>query len=275
VPAARTRRALAAASASVQAGAFDTARTLLTVARDGPVDELQRAQIDLINAQLAFALSRGNEATLLLLAAAQRLLPLNLRFARQTYLDAFSAAQFAARLSEGVGIAEVARAVRSAPRPPDDELVVGNLLLDAFVALTGDYATAVPVGRNALTRLGQDPTLARENLRWLWHGCVLALELWDDQSAYVLSGHHLQLARRAGALSELPLAFGSRTPVLVFCGEFTAAASLGPGRHGRAEPTGRSVSRPAREPCSATQTSPSAGSRRLSSISAGPGCAPN
>ncbi len=48
----------------------------------------------------------------------------------------------------------------------------------------------------------------------------------DDQSAYDLSGHHLQMARQAGALSELPLAFGSRTPVLVFCGELTAAASL-------------------------------------------------
>jgi DNA-binding CsgD family transcriptional regulator len=225
-PAARTGRALAAASASVQAGAFEGARTLLTIARDGPADELQRAQIDLISAQMAFASSRGNEATLLLLAAAQRLLPLNLPFARQTYLDAFSAAQFAARLSEGVGIAEVARAARSAPRPPDDELTPGDLLLDAFVALTGDYATAVPAGRTALTVLGRDPDSARENLRWLWQGCVLALELWDDHSAYALSGDHLQLARRAGALSELPLAFGSRTPVLVFCGELTAAASL-------------------------------------------------
>jgi len=225
-PAARTGRALAAASASVQAGAFEGARTMLTIARDVPADELQRAQIDLISAQMAFASSRGNEATLLLLAAAQRLLPLNLQFARQTYLDAFSAAQFAARLSEGVGIAEVARAARSAPRPPDDELTPGDLLLDAFVALTGDYATAVPAGRTALTVLGRDPDSARENLRWFWQGCVLALELWDDHSAYALSGHHLQLARRAGALSELPLAFGSRTPVLVFCGELTAAASL-------------------------------------------------
>jgi len=226
LPAARTRRALAAASASVQAGAFDTARTLLTIARDGPTDELQRAQTDLISAQMAFASSRGNEATLLLLAAAQRLLPLNLRFARQTYLDAFSAAQFVARLNDGVGTAEVAQAVRSAPRPPDDELSLGDLLLDAFVALTDDYAAAVPVGRNALTRLRRDPNSARENLRWLWQGCVLALELWDDQSAYALSDHHLQMARRAGALSELPLAFGSRTPVLVFCGELTTAASL-------------------------------------------------
>src|SRR5262249_12412135 len=191
--AARPRRALAAASASVQAGTFEGARTLLTIARDGRVDELQRAQIDLISAQMAFASSRGNEATLLLLAAAQRLLPLNLQFARQTYLDAFSAAQFAARLSEGVGIAEVVQTVRSAPRPPDDELMPGDLLLDAFVALTRDYATAVPLGRNALTTLRRDPDSARENLRWLWQGCVLALELWDDQSAYALSDHHLQM----------------------------------------------------------------------------------
>ena len=146
LPEARTRRALAAAFANVQAGAFETTRTLLTIARDGPVDELQRAQIDLVRAQMAFASSRGNEATLLLLAAAQRLQPLNLQLARQTYLDAFSAAQFAARLNEGVGTAEVARAARAAPRPPDDELTPGDLLLDAFVALTDDYATAVPAG---------------------------------------------------------------------------------------------------------------------------------
>jgi DNA-binding CsgD family transcriptional regulator len=226
LPAARTRRALAAAFASVQAGAFEGTRTLLTVARDGPVDELQRAQIDLISAQLAFASSRGNEATMLMLAAAQRLQPLKLQVARQTYLDAFSAAQFAARLDDGVGTAEVARAVRSAPRRPDDEPTPGDLLLDAFVALTEDYATAVPLGRDALTRLRRDPDSAQENLRWLWQGCVLALELWDDESAYDLSGHHLQMARKMGALSELPLAFGSRTPVLVFCGELVAAASL-------------------------------------------------
>jgi hypothetical protein len=99
------------------------------------------------------------------------------------------------------------------------------LLLDAFVALTEDYATAVPPGRDALTRLRRDLSSARENLRWLCQGCVLALELWDDESAYDLSGHHLQRARQTGALSELPLALGSRTPILVFCGELAVAAS--------------------------------------------------
>jgi ATP/maltotriose-dependent transcriptional regulator MalT len=102
----------------------------------------------------------------------------------------------------------------------------GGMLLDAFVMLTEDYAAAVPLGWDALTKLRSHPDLASENLRWLWQGCVLALELWDDQSAYDLSGHHLQMARKTGALSELPLALSSRTPILVFCGELTAAASL-------------------------------------------------
>jgi DNA-binding CsgD family transcriptional regulator len=161
-----------------------------------------------------------------MLAAAQQLQPLNLQLARQTYLDAFSAAQFAARLNGGVGTAEVALAVRSAPRQPDQVPTPGDLLLDALVGLTDDYAAAVPLGRGALARLRGDPGSAREHLRWLWQGCVLALELWDDHSAYDLSGHHLQMARKTGALSELPLALGSRTPILVFCGELTAAASL-------------------------------------------------
>jgi DNA-binding CsgD family transcriptional regulator len=226
LPAARIRRALAAASAHVQAGAFDTAGTLLSIARAGPVDELQRAQADLISAQMAFASSRGSEATLLMLAAAQRLQPLDLQLTRQTYLDAFSAAQFAARLNDGVGVVEVAGAARSAPRRPDDEPTAGDLLLDAFVALTEDYASAVPVGRNALARLRSDTNPTGERLRWLWQGCVLALELWDDESAYILSERHLQVARKTGALSELPLALGSHTPILVFRGEIAAAASL-------------------------------------------------
>jgi ATP/maltotriose-dependent transcriptional regulator MalT len=77
-----------------------------------------------------------------------------------------------------------------------------------------------------LGKLSGDPGATRGNLRWLWQACVLALELWDDDSAYVLSGLHLQTARETGALTELPLALGSRTPILVFCGDLAAAAAL-------------------------------------------------
>ena len=39
----------------------------------------------------------------------------------------------------------------------------------------------------------------------------IALELWDDESWYVLSDRHLQIARKTGALSDLPVALTSRT----------------------------------------------------------------
>jgi DNA-binding CsgD family transcriptional regulator len=218
-----TRRALAAASANVLAGAFDTAQAMIAIAETGSLDEAQRAQVELVRAQLAFGSSRGKEAMLLMLAAARRLQPLNLAAARQTYLDAFSAAQFAGRYDEGVGTTEIARAYRTAELPPDTERTPGDLLLDAFAAITDDYAAAVPPGQAALEGLR---TATEPALRWLWQGSVLALELWDDDSAYVLSERHLRIARRTGTLTELPLALGSHTPILVFTGQLAAAATL-------------------------------------------------
>ena len=41
-----------------------------------------------------------------------------------------------------------------------------------------------------------------------------------------LSAHHVELARAAGALTELPLALSSRAVMLLFAGELSAAESL-------------------------------------------------
>ena len=74
-PAHRAQRALAAAQAKHQAGAPDAALELLATARAGPLDELGRAQIELLDAQIAFAVRRGRDAPPLLLRAAQQLEP--------------------------------------------------------------------------------------------------------------------------------------------------------------------------------------------------------
>ena len=95
----RADRALAAAEASLQAGAFDVARRLLATAEVGPLDELQRARLDLLRAEAAYSESRGSEAPALLLRAAKTLDPLDPKLARETYLDAWSAALFAGRLA--------------------------------------------------------------------------------------------------------------------------------------------------------------------------------
>ncbi|MDX6401562.1 MAG: hypothetical protein QOF27_2168, partial [Gaiellaceae bacterium] len=49
---------------------------------------------------------------------------------------------------------------------------------------------------------------------------------WDADSWESLSNRHVQLAREAGALSELPLALTARIYLHLFAGELTAAASL-------------------------------------------------
>ena len=224
-PARRRGRALAAAQASLQAGAFEGARGLLATAESGPLDALQRARIDLLRAQLAFVSSRGTDATPLLLAAARRLEPLDVPVARETYVDAFSAALFGARLNGGVGVPEVAAAARDAPRGADAEATSADLLLDALVALSDDYGTAVQPCREAVHRLAGEKASAQERLRWLWQGCVVALEMWDDDSAYSLSQHSVEIARETGTLAELALALSARTPVLVFSGDLSAAAA--------------------------------------------------
>jgi DNA-binding CsgD family transcriptional regulator len=222
-PTRRADRALAAAFSNVQAGAFEVARNLLATAETNAVEDAQRARIDLLRAQLAFAASRGNDATPFLVAAAQRLESLNPALARETYLDAFAAALFGARLNTKVTVRDVADAARTAPRPTEGESTAADLLLDALIALTDDYQTAVPACRRALRRLVSAEISPRERTRWLWQGCVVALELWDDEAAYVLSRHSVEAARESGALSELALALSAHTPVLVFTGDLAAA----------------------------------------------------
>ena len=224
-PAKQVERALAGAHASICAGAFDAALRLAATAEARALDAFQHARAELIRAQLAFAASRSGAATQRLLAAARRLEGWDVSLARETYLDAFSAALFGARLSESVGVADVAHAARAAPRGPADAPRAADLLLDALVALADDYGAAVPRCRNALEKLCDGQVSPEERLRWFWLGCVVALEVWDDESAYVLSQHAVQIARETGMLSELALALSARAPVLVFSGEFSAAAS--------------------------------------------------
>jgi DNA-binding CsgD family transcriptional regulator len=221
----RRGRALTAAQASLQAGEFTAARGLLAAAEAGALDDLERARIDLLRGQLAFISSRGTDAIPLLLAAARRLEPLDVAVARETYVDAFSAALFGARMNGAVGVSEVAEAARAAPRGSDAEPATADLLLDALVALTESYERAMPACRTAVQRLAGATASARERLRWLWQGCVVALEIWDDASAYSLSDNSVQIARETGTLSELALALSARTPVLVLCGELSAATA--------------------------------------------------
>ena len=230
-PARRAGRALAAANTKVQAGAFDAAQDLLAAAGAGPLSEFEQARVDLLRAQLAFVTNRGGDAPLLLVKAARRLEPVDAGLARATYLDALTASTLAGRLaSPGGHTLEVARAASAAPRPLDDPRVP-DLLLDGLAANFNEgYAAGVPFLRQALAAFGRGMS-ADEELRWLWLTTLAALHLWDDERWDTLSARYVGLARKAGALSELPLALSTRSMMLLFAGDLaTATALTGEGR---------------------------------------------
>jgi DNA-binding CsgD family transcriptional regulator len=223
-PAQRAQRALDAAAAKAQAGAFDAALDLIDLAEAAPLSDLQHARVDLVRAQLAFVTNRGSDAPLLLLKAAKRLEPIDAALSRATYLEALSAAMFAARLASGCGIHDVARAAAASPRPANPRL--SDLLLDGLTAqFTDGYAQGLGILRRAIKEAGPR-TSPDDDLRCLWLVGIAALHVWDDEGWDVLSARHVELARAAGALTELPLALSSRAVMLLAAGELTAAESL-------------------------------------------------
>ena len=116
-PKRRTERALVAADHGLQAGAFDAARGMMAAAEIGPLDELQRARLDLLRAEASYSESRGSAAPALLLRAAKALDQLDPELARETYLDAWSSALFAGGLAGPAGLREVSHEARSARMP--------------------------------------------------------------------------------------------------------------------------------------------------------------
>jgi DNA-binding CsgD family transcriptional regulator len=83
----------------------------------------------------------------------------------------------------------------------------------------------VPILKEAQSVFGSDMSAA-EQLRWSWLATVSSVHLWDDVRWDGLAEQHVQLARKNGALGELPLALSQRVYTLLFGGELASAASL-------------------------------------------------
>jgi DNA-binding CsgD family transcriptional regulator len=240
-PARRAERALAAAQATYQAGAFDATLALLGTAEAGPPDQLRRARADLLRGQIAFSSSRGSDAPPLLLKAARQFELLDARLARETYLDALAAATFAGRLALGGGMREVAEAARMAPPPPGPARGPDLLLDGMSLVICEGYPAGASVLRRAVSAFRGTDVSREEGLRWLWLACRAALIVWDYDSFEVLSDRQVTLARDAGALITLPIAFNMRSTAYLYAGEFTPAASMAAQAESVTEATGSSI----------------------------------
>ena len=224
-PTRRGGRALAAAQAKFDAGVPDTASKLLGIAVMGSLDDLQRAHVELLRAQIAFSRKRGSDASTLLLSAAKRLGNLDAKLARQTYLETLGATILAGRLS-ALGSLEVAEAARSAPPGPLPPRAL-DLFLDALVTrFTEGYAAGVLPLKRALDALRREQSLNEDDMRWFWLAARLAPEVWDDETWHEITARDVQAGRDAGALISIPIAATYRAGVALHEGDFAGAAAL-------------------------------------------------
>jgi DNA-binding CsgD family transcriptional regulator len=223
-PARQSERVLAAAQASLQAGAFAKVLELLAVADDGPLEEFQRVRADLLRAHVAFASGLGSDAPALLLKAASRLEPFDLDLARETYLAAWGAAGMAGDIAGQGALLEIGRAVQALPPPPGDPRPL-DLLLHGLAQLTvdGPAAAAATLERAAGALTGIS---AEDVLRWGWMATLASTTVWDVDALHAISVRQVQLVRDAGALAQLPLYLNQLGIVLPWMGDFSGTAAV-------------------------------------------------
>jgi DNA-binding CsgD family transcriptional regulator len=220
-PAQRAERALAAAQASLEAGAFDAAHAVLAAAEAGPLDQFQRARLDLLRGRIASSSSFGSAAAQLLKAARQ-LEPLDVDLARETYLEAWGTAMAAGDLGSAGTLREVSLAVRAAP-PLVGEPHSSDLLLDGLAQLVAEgLGPAAPTLRKAVSAFRDDEQV----LQFGAMAATAAAALWDVDSWDAVSTRQVQLARDSGALAQLATALQGKGIVVTWSGDFKEAASV-------------------------------------------------
>jgi len=224
-PELHAKRALAAAQTNYEAGALDEALALLDIADAGAHRELDRARVDLLRGQIAFAARRGRDAPPLLLKAARQLEAVDPALARATYLEALSAAMFAGRLVRGGGVVEVSEAALAGPPPPEPPRPPDLLLQGLAVRFTDGPAAGAPILKEALRAFREVSVLTPQEARWLWFASWIALYLSDEEAWTALSTRHLELVRETGALTALPFVLTNRGSVYAFFGKLDEAAA--------------------------------------------------
>jgi DNA-binding CsgD family transcriptional regulator len=226
----RGGRALAAAEAEYAAAAPETAAKLAAEARLCPLDDFQQARLARLEAQMQFARTRGGAAAQNLLVAARRLEVVDARLARETYLEAISAAIVGAPLGGPHGVRAVAEAALAAPeagQPPTPS----DALLDGVATWLTEGYSAFPTMRTAFRSYVEAPlTSRRATMSWLLN-CFVALQigthqLWDLDAWDSLATRAVRRCRELGALSALPIAVMSLAGAKLHAGDLQTAADL-------------------------------------------------
>ncbi|MEV0797460.1 AAA family ATPase [Kribbella sp. NPDC050281] len=227
-PTRRAERALAAATAKRGSGALDAALELLNGATAGPRDERRSAEVERLRGQIAFDQGHARDAARQLLSAAQHLDPHDPDRARMTYLEAMSAAIWAS----GPGAPGILAKAAAAAPPPVGSDPPADLLLQALaLRLSRGYTAAAPHLTKALDQTRQAVIGAEDVSSWLWlagnrAAGMVAIEVWDFDTAHELALRQDRMARETGALVQLQFALNFRANLLCLTGDLSAVAGL-------------------------------------------------
>jgi DNA-binding CsgD family transcriptional regulator len=223
-PLRRAERVLAAADAHLEAGAFDSAAAMLALAEATPLDDLGRANLDLLRArQISWGVD-NRDAPRLFLRAAKGFEPLNPDLAGATYVQALAAACVAGTFASDVSIGDIALATIS--RATADEPTPRDWLVTGLARATADGpAAAAPLLRLALDAAHSE-TIDGDAIRWLGSQCGAASVLWDIESFRRLAALRLAATRELGALHMLPWALSTVVHASTLEGDLEGAASL-------------------------------------------------
>lgn len=202
-PALRASRALAAAQASFQAGAFEDVLTLLGTAEGGPVDEFQRAMADLLRAHVAFASGFGNDAPPLLAKAARQMEGFDTELARQTYLIAWVATVFAGQHAGSDDLVRICRTILALPPRPSPAPPLYLLLDGLALLITEGHAAAAPTLQRAATALTD--IAVEDVLRWGWAATAATDATWIPKAPRLSPSCRAGCSGRSARSGQLPI----------------------------------------------------------------------
>ena len=228
-PRRRAQRAMDAANAKLDVGALDVAASLLERATELTSNEAVGARADLLRAKLAFAARRGRDGPPLLLAAAERLAPIDAALSRETYLEALMYAMIVGRFTtdESASPANVARKARLAP-PAAEPITPVDLMLDGLIVrYTDGYVAAAPMLKRAIAAFLKEDGGAVVDPKWHSITNRVCLDLFDQDAYNLLTVQQLEKLRAAGELTVLPIALWTYAGLCVGTGRIaTVAATL-------------------------------------------------
>ena len=218
----RATRALAAAEAMYEAGAFEPAETLLRGLDSTHLDALEAAQAETLEARVSLAVAGASRDTVMaLLAAARGLGKLDYPRGQAVLLDALRAGYF-------LGDRELLHAVANefSEFPASEVETTRDLLVRGWaVALRDAPAAGAELLRKAALSLRDKAELEEPDLALLNHTDPATRTLWDYDSWETLTRRMVELARERGALSALPRVLGHWADVKSTAGDFPAAAA--------------------------------------------------